>query len=100
MKRVTRSIVLSVVFVAVLVAVSAISTGLWFFLSHRDSISASAQLADAEFSQLRGRFAHQQPLIDMSRRRRSRGRRREPWRRSAHFIPLFLTRAAVYGSSA
>jgi hypothetical protein len=65
MKLPTRSIVLSTVFI-VLAAIT--GAGLWFFLSHRDSVPASAQLAEAEFSQLRARFSNQQPLIDMSRR--------------------------------
>jgi hypothetical protein len=65
MKRPTRSIVLSAVFIA-LMAIA--GTGLWFFLSHRDSTSASPQLAEVEFSQLRARFSNQQPLVDMSRR--------------------------------
>jgi hypothetical protein len=68
MKRATRSIVLSVAFIVVIAILAAVGTGLWFFLSHRESTSASAQLADAEFSQLRVRFSHQQPLVDMNRR--------------------------------
>src|SRR5215510_15119488 len=45
-----------------------IGVGLWFFVSHRTSVGASAQLAEIEFSQLRERFSNQQPLLDMSRR--------------------------------
>jgi hypothetical protein len=68
MKRATRSIVLSVMRGAVIAALSVVGVGLWFFLSHRDSASASPQLAEAEFAQLRARFSNQQPLVDMIRR--------------------------------
>jgi hypothetical protein len=68
MKRTTRSTVLSVVFIVAIAILAVIGTGLWFFLSHRDSISASAQVAEAEFSQLRARFSNEQPLVDMNRR--------------------------------
>ena len=68
MKRVTRSIASSVLAGAVIIALTAIGLGVWFFVSHHDSDPVSKQSADAEFSQLRSRFSAQPPLIDMSRR--------------------------------
>ena len=68
MKRATRSIVFSVVSGAVIIALTAVGMGLWFFVSHHESNPVSKQSAEAEFSQLRSRFATQQPLIDMSLR--------------------------------
>jgi hypothetical protein len=68
MKRTARSIVLSVVTCAVIIASTAVGMGLWFFVSHHESSPISKQLAEAEFSQLRSRFSAQPPLIDMSRR--------------------------------
>jgi hypothetical protein len=68
MKRVTRSIVFSVVTGAVLIVLTAIGFGLWFFASHHESASISEQSAEAEFSQLRSHFSTQQPLIDMNLR--------------------------------
>src|SRR5947208_1986513 len=65
MKRAPWSIVLSGALITVLTTVA---IGLWFFLRHRDSTSASIQVAEAEFSQLRARLADQQPLLDMNRR--------------------------------
>jgi hypothetical protein len=75
MKRPTRSMVLPAVFI-VLMAI--IGTGVWFVVSHRDSVTTSARLAEAEFSELRARFANQQPLIDMSRREPLDGRAATP----------------------
>lgn len=71
MKPATRSIVLSVSLGAAITAVAVGGVGLWFFVSHRDSVAASARLADVEFSQLRARFSNQPPLLDMSRREAS-----------------------------
>jgi len=68
MKHAPRSIVRSVALIVTVAMLAAIGTGFWFFVSHRDSSSATAQLAEAEFSQLRARFSNQQPLVDMSRR--------------------------------
>lgn len=68
MKRTRRSLVFSVVIGAVIIALTALGTGLWFFVSHRESSPVSKQAAEAEFSQLRSRFSNQQPLIDMSLR--------------------------------
>jgi hypothetical protein len=68
MKRATRLVILPLVSIVAVAILAVIGTAVWFFLSHRDNIEASAQVADAEFSQLRARFADQQPLIDMSRR--------------------------------
>lgn len=64
-----RSMVFSVVRGAVILAVTAIGLGLWFFLSHHQSRPVSKQSAEAEFSQLRSRFSTEQPLVDMSLRR-------------------------------
>jgi hypothetical protein len=41
--------------------------GVWFVVSHRTSVVASAQRADLEFSALRTRFGGQEPLLDMGR---------------------------------
>lgn len=68
MKYATRSIARSVVFIALVAILAVIGTGFWFFQSHRESVPASTQLAEAEFSQLRARFFNHQPLVDMSRR--------------------------------
>jgi hypothetical protein len=68
MKRAKLSTVFSVVTGAVIVALTAVGMGLWFFLSHHQSSLVSNQSAEAEFSQLRSRFSTQQPLIDMSLR--------------------------------
>ena len=68
MKRATQSIMLSVVTGAVIIALTAVGMGLWFFVSHHQSNPVSEQSAEAEFSQLRSRFSTQQPLIDMSNR--------------------------------
>jgi hypothetical protein len=66
MKHTTRSLVISVAIGAVIIVLTAIGMGLWFFVSHHQSSLVSKQLAEAEFSQLRSRFSTQQPLIDMS----------------------------------
>ena len=68
MKRTARSIVFSAVTGAVIIALTAVGMGLWFFVSHHESNPVSKQSAEAEFSQLRSRFSTQQPLIDMSLR--------------------------------
>jgi hypothetical protein len=68
MKRTTRSLVFSVVTGAVMITLTAVGLGLWFFVSHHQSSPVSKQSAEAEFSQLRSRFSTQQPLIDMSLR--------------------------------
>ena len=66
MKRTTRSLVFSVVIGAVMIALTAVGLGSWFFVSHRQSSPVSKRSAETEFSQLRSRFSTQQPLIDMS----------------------------------
>jgi flagellar basal body-associated protein FliL len=66
MKRVTRSIVSSILAGAVIIALPAIGIGVWFFVSHHESNLVSKQSAEAEFSQLRSRFSTQPPLVDMS----------------------------------
>jgi hypothetical protein len=66
MKRARRSIVFSVLTGAVMIALTAVGMGLWFFVSHHQSNPVSKQSAEAEFSQLRSRFSTRQPLIDMS----------------------------------
>ena len=68
MKHTTRSLVISVAIGAVIIALTAVGMGLWFFASHHQSSPVSKQLAEAEFSQLRSRFSTEQPLIDMNRR--------------------------------
>src|SRR5262245_8066019 len=68
MKHATPSILLSVGLVTMVAVLATIGVGLWFFHSHRQSEPASTQLAESEFSQLRARFAHEQPLLDMNRR--------------------------------
>jgi hypothetical protein len=60
--------VFSVVAGAVIIVLTAVGMGLWFFFSHHESSPVSKQSAEAEFSQLRSRFSNQQPLIDMSLR--------------------------------
>ncbi len=60
-----------VLFIAISAAITVLAVvgaGLWFFVSHHDSVSASAQVAEAEFMKLRARFSDQQPLLDMGRR--------------------------------
>ena len=68
MKRMTRSIMLSIVRGAVIIALTAIDMSLWFFVSHHESSPVSEQSAEAEFSQLRSRFSAQPPLVDMNLR--------------------------------
>ncbi len=68
MKRARRSLVLSVLTGAGIIALTAAGMGLWFFVSHHESSPVSKQSAEAEFSQLRSRFSTGQPLIDMSSR--------------------------------
>jgi hypothetical protein len=69
MKRTTRSILFSLITGAVILALTTVGIGLWFFVSHHESSPVSKQSAEAEFSRLRSRFSTQQPLIDMSLRR-------------------------------
>lgn len=69
MKRAKRSLVFSVVTGALIIVLTAVGIGVWFFVSHHESSPVSKQSAEAEFSQLRSRFSTQQPLIDMSLRR-------------------------------
>jgi hypothetical protein len=68
MKRVTRSLASSVLAGAVIIALTAIGIGVWFFASHHHSDPVSKQSAQTEFSQLRSRFSSQQPLVDMNLR--------------------------------
>ena len=75
MKRATRSIVLSVGLGTVVAVLITVGIGLWFFQSHRTSEPASTQIAGAEFSQLRARFANERPLIGMNRREPLAGQR-------------------------
>lgn len=39
----------------------------WFVVSHRTSVDASAQQAELEFAALRARLGEQKPLLDLSR---------------------------------
>ena len=73
MKRANRSIVRAVGLGAVVAALAVAGTGFWFLGTHRTAVAVSARLAEIEFSQLRARFANQQPLLDMSRRAASEG---------------------------
>src|SRR5690349_23988466 len=50
---------------ALLVAVPATAM---YFLHHHQSLTVSADVADAEFAKLRARFAGQRPLLDMTER--------------------------------
>jgi len=68
MNPTTRSIVRLVSLAATAVALSAIGVAFWFVQSHREVVSGSAQRAETEFSELRGRFSNQLPLLDMDRR--------------------------------
>jgi hypothetical protein len=68
MKRARRSIVFSILTGAVIIALTAVGMGLWFFMSHHESSPVSKQSAEAEFSRLRSRFSTESPLIDMSSR--------------------------------
>ena len=58
---------------AILSLLSAAGAGVWFFLSHHDSVAVSDQAAEAELARLQARFSAQQPLLDMSRREASPG---------------------------
>ena len=69
MKRTMRSLMLSVVRGTVMIALTAVGMGLWFFVSHHTSSPISKQSAETEFTQLRSHFSNQQPLIDMSLRK-------------------------------
>jgi len=71
MNSATRSILRLAGTAAAAVALSAIAVALWFVQSDRDVADVTAQRAEAEFSELRGRFSNQQPLLDMSRREAS-----------------------------
>src|SRR5205807_5535722 len=64
MERTVKSILIAVGCVAALGAVA----GVAFLARHHESRAASAQSAAAEFQALRGRFAGQQPLLDMDHR--------------------------------
>jgi hypothetical protein len=68
LKRVTRSLVFSVVTSSFIIALTAVGMGFWFFISHHESSLVTKQLAESEFSRLRSRFSTQQPLIDMGLR--------------------------------
>ena len=71
MKSKSRSIVLFIGVGALAVLLAVVSVAGWFVSHHRTSIAASARRAETEFSQLRDRFAHEQPLLDMERRQGS-----------------------------
>ena len=68
MKHVNRSVVFSIITAVVILALTAVGIGVWFFVSHHESKPVSEQSAQAEFSQLRSRFSTQQPLVDMNLR--------------------------------
>ncbi len=46
----------------------AVPAAAMYFLHHHESVSVSAQAAEAEFAALRARFAGQRPLVDMAAR--------------------------------
>lgn len=48
------------------VASVVIGSAVWLVSRHRESRSASAAAAEAEFAQIRSRFSHQPALIDMA----------------------------------
>jgi hypothetical protein len=63
-------------------ALAALATGsaVWFVATHRSSSPMSAEAADREFQRLRARFADQQPILDMQRRRAHAGPATPPGR--------------------
>ena len=65
MKHPIRSFALFISVSAAIVVLSIVGVGLWFFSSHHDSALVSAQVAEAEFLQLRARFSDKKPLLDM-----------------------------------
>ena len=71
MNRPLRSIVGLAGLATAAVALCASGVAFWFVQSHREVVHVSAQRAEAEFSELRGRFSNQQPLLDMDRREAS-----------------------------
>jgi len=71
MNSATRSILHFAGTTAAAAALGAIGIALWFVQSHREVADVSPQRAETEFSELRGRFSNQQPLLDMSRREAS-----------------------------
>lgn len=54
---------------AAIVAVMAV--GVSFFATHRTVVTASTDVAEREFAELRQRFVTQQPVLDMTRREAS-----------------------------
>jgi hypothetical protein len=75
MKLSSASLLIALGVSAVLVIVSIVGTVASFYLRCHDSRTASAATANAEFLELRARFADQQPLLDMRERKaREKGR--------------------------
>jgi hypothetical protein len=68
MKRWRRLILRALALGVGTVALAVAGGAFWFFLSHRQAVAVSPQLAEVEFAALRGRFAGQEPVLDMSRR--------------------------------
>jgi len=66
MKRTLVYAIAGAVLAAVVVVTGA---AIWFVVGHRETASVSASVAEVEFAQIRSRFSHQQPLVDMSIRR-------------------------------
>jgi len=66
LKPTARSILFSIGLGTAITVLTVVGVGLWFVLGHRHSVAASPQLAEAEFAELRARFANQLPLVDMN----------------------------------
>jgi hypothetical protein len=64
-----RHVIRTVAIAALAAVAGTVAAGVWFVLSHRDSTAVSRVAAEAEFAQLRGRFAGATPLVDMATRR-------------------------------
>ena len=68
MKPRMRSIAVFVGVGTATAALAVVATAFWFVVVHRQVVTASPDVAEAEFSELRARFADQRPLLDMRRR--------------------------------
>jgi hypothetical protein len=70
--RLQRRTVANVIGLGALAAIVVlIAAGGWFFATHRTVVRASPDVAEREFTELRQRFATQQPVLDMTRREAS-----------------------------
>ena len=84
MRSKRRSIVLLINGGALGVLLVVVGVAGWFVSHHRTSVAVSAQGAETEFSQLRARFAHERPLLDMDRRQASASLGNAPRATSLH----------------